>query len=48
MDPAPPSPAHKLQPLADALVLEFSQSLASARCCETLKAFLPSSFIYLR
>lgn len=32
---------HKLQVLAQALALDFSQSLASARCCAALQALLP-------
>lgn len=34
------APVAKLQLLADALALEFSQSLASAQCCATLKHLL--------
>ena len=40
-------PLDKLQLLADALALEFSQSLASAQCSQALHALLPG-LEYLR
>jgi hypothetical protein len=44
---AVPGPQPKLQLLADALAMEFSQSLASAQCAAALKRLLPG-LEYLR
>lgn len=45
--PAAEAAAQKLQLLADALALEFSQSLASAQCSNALRRLLPG-LEYLR